>query len=368
MALRKVVRFIVLGSLYVAVASVLLVVFMSWPGVYDGPANLPDMVDGTAERPYVGRLVLPALVRLTVSATEGLSDATGTEWLRRAIEQAGGFMRRRSHAPSDTFADVHTYGAYAVLALLCFIGFAVLLRALMRSVYPAYPPWVGDFAPIMAMVATPLIFFRYVSFVYDPMTLLVFALCLWLIAKRALTAYLLLFPVAVLSRETAILLFGVLAVREWGSVPRARLARLGLYHVAVFVALRVAVGLVFRGNPGTAAKFQVHVNLDVASHAAFYVKTFLPLAPLALLVVSGWREKPAFVRNAFLVLGAPLVILCLLFGSLGEMRTYYEVWPLAFLLAVPSVARAFGWDTPAHGGPRAERPSSAASLPGPPAR
>jgi len=344
MSAEKAVRLIALGSLYMATASVLLTLFMSWPGVYEGAANLVDMVDGTAERPYVTRLVLPTLVRLSVTASERLSDATGIDWGRRSVERLGGFVLRRSHAPAHAYEHSHTYGTYAVAAFLCFLGFALLLRALIRSIYPAYPPWVSDFAPIMAMVVTPLVFFRYVSFVYDPMTLVVFTLCLYLISERLIPAYLVAFPVAVLNRETAILLLGVLAVREFGVSRRARLVAVGVYHIGVFVALRALLAYVFREQPGVALKMQVPVNLEVASMGGFYLKTFLPLAPLAALVVCGWREKPVFLRKSFLVVAAPLVVLCLLFGSLGEMRTYYELWPLAFLLMIPPVAHAFGWD------------------------
>jgi hypothetical protein len=341
------IRLIVLGFLYLAAASILLVLFMSWPGVYEGPDNLMDAVHGSAARPYVGRLVLPALVRMSVTASERLSDVPGADWGRRSVERFGEFVLRRSHAPAHAVEDAYTYGTYAICTLLCFIVFAVVLRALVRSVYPSYPPWVSDFAPVMAMVLTPLVFFRYVSFVYDPMTLAVFALCLWLIIRRELPAYLMFYPLAVLSRETAVLLFGVLAVREWGSMSRSRLAGLALYHGAVFVGLRALVMYAFRGNPGTDAKFQVYVNLEVASHASFYVKTLVPLLPLGALVFLGWRQKPAFLRRAFVILAVPLVAVCLLFGSLGEMRTYYELWPVAFLLAVQSVARAYGWALPA---------------------
>jgi len=340
---RQAVRWITIGFLYLAAASIVLVLFLSWPGVYGGKANLLDMVGGTADRPYVGRLVLPALVRLSVVVGEHASGVTGAEWARRSVEKVGALVLRRSRAPKHAFDDAYTYGSFAMVALFCFVGFAVTLRASIRSVYPEYPFWVSDLAPIVALMVMPVTLFRYVSFIYDPMTLFIFTVCLHLIAVRILPAYLLLFPLAVLSRETAILLLPVLLARGAEDSLRPRLVAVGVYHVVVFVGLRILLHYAFRHNPGAAFTLQVHRNLAVAGDPSFYVKTFAPLAPVALLIFYGWRRKRVFLRRAFLILGGTLVPLCLLFGSLGETRTYLELYPLAVLLAVPSAAHAFGW-------------------------
>jgi len=218
-------RLVALGTLYAVPASLVLVLFLSWPGAYEGPVNLVDMVNGAAEKPYVGRLLLPGIVRLTSAAAERGWSAVGVGCGRRALERFGSFVLRRAHAPAHAFEHADVFGIYAAEALLCFIGFALALRAMLRSFYPLYPACVADLAPAVALVILPLAFFKYVSFVYDPMTLLAFGL--------------------------------------------------GLYLVAM---------------------------------------------------------------------GIPLLLGCLLFGNLGEMRTYYELYPATLLLAVPSVVRALGRD------------------------
>lgn len=135
----------------------------------------------------------------------------------------------------------------------------------------------------------------------------------------------------------------MLLAREAGTSPRARLVGLSIYHVGVFVGLRALLAYALRESPGVAFTLQTRANLEAVARPDFYVKTFAPLVPVLILVFYRWREKPPFLRRASFVLGAPLILLCLLFGSLGEMRTYLELYPFAFLLAVPSVVHAFGW-------------------------
>jgi hypothetical protein len=180
------------------------------------------------------------------------------------------------------------------------------------------------------------------------MTLFVLGLGLYPIARRLLPAYLLFFPLAVLSKETAILFLPVALLGGMGRGSRRDTAALILYHVAVFVGLKAALAFAFQGNAGVFVAFKGAVNLGFLSDAGkwgfFATRTVVPSLPLVILVLYRWKEKPVFLRQALLALGIPMVLGCSLFGSIGELRTYYEFYPVAALLAVPAVAHAFGWD------------------------
>jgi hypothetical protein len=347
LSVERLIRIITLALLYVAAASIVLMLFLAWPGVYGGPANLVDMVNNVADTPYAYRLLLPQIVRFSSAALDRMWAAERVEGGRRAVEGIGAFVLRHTHAPPDALEHAHLYGVYSLGAFLCFAGFALLLRASIRALYPRQPPWVSDFTPIAALVVLPFLFFRYVSFVYDPMTLVVFGLGLYLITKRLLLPYLLFFPLAVLGKETAILLLLLLLVRgAWGWSRRGTVGVI-LYHVAVFAILKALLAYAFRGTGGGFVKFQAAVSLgyltDPRTWEYFITRTLLPVLPVAVLVVDRWGEKPAFLRRGLLALGIPMFVGCTLFGGIGELRTYYELYPVAVLLAVPTVARAFRW-------------------------
>jgi hypothetical protein len=152
---ERLVRLMTLGFLYVTAASLVLTLFLTWPGVRGGPANLVDMVGGTAKKPFVCRLLLPSIVRLSSAAAARAWSGPRSERGRRGVEEVGSFMLRHTHAPARAFDHARLYGVYSLSAFLCFIGFALVLRALLRWFYRDYPPRVADFAPIAAFWSCP---------------------------------------------------------------------------------------------------------------------------------------------------------------------------------------------------------------------
>jgi len=338
---RTVIRRITIAFVYVAVISVVLTLFLMWR-IHVGEMNLLDMVDGTAARPFVYRVLLPGTVRCAVVGSETILDAAGIDKGGTPISSVGAFMLRRTKAPEWTFEHSYTYGMYAIAVFFCFLGYALLLRKLIKSFYPRYPSFISDFAPAIGVVIIPLVFFRYVSMVYDPMTLLMSALCLYLIAERYRVAYFLVLPLAMLSKETAILLPFVFVAREIRVTPRAKLAFLTACQIIICLAVRQLVVYLFRANPGESVVNQLHANLMIVRMPGFYVKTLVPLLPLAVLVAYAWKTKPEFLRRGFVIVAVLLVGLSLVVGVMGEMRVYYELYSFVFLLAVPAVVDVFG--------------------------
>lgn len=52
-----------------------------------------------------------------------------------------------------------------------------------------------------------------------------------------------------------------------------------------------------------------------------------------------------FLRRGFFVVFIPMAVLALFLGYIDEFRQYYEVYPIAFLLILPSVLDIFGINT-----------------------
>lgn len=187
---------------------------------------------------------------------------------------------------------------------------------------------------------------RYVNYVYDLPTLFLFTLGLLLMLRRQWRAFLVVYALACLNKETTILLTLVFVIHflrdAW--LERARFVRLVLLQLGLFVALKLALSWVFRANPGT------FVELHLLDHNLDVLKSFLlkpsfaaeaPWLGVLLLTFYRWSSKPAFLRHALWIL-VPIVAAMPLWGVLGELRVYYEAFPIVALLVVQSVAEIVG--------------------------
>ncbi len=156
--------------------------------------------------------------------------------------------------------------------------------------------------------------------------------------------FLLVFALACLNKETAILLTFIFAIhfllRE--RLERGLAGRLLVAQLAVFSLIKVAVTLVFRDNPGSFLEFHLF------DHNFYLLKPYLPSSvavPLAVavLVFHKWSEKPAFLKSSLWIL-VPLFSVSLFFGQLDEGRAFYEVYPIVVLLVCYSLAKILDVD------------------------
>ena len=69
------------------------------------------------------------------------------------------------------------------------------------------------------------------------------------------------------------------------------------------------------------------------------LSSLVMLASVGLLVFASLQDKPVFLRRALVVL-PPLVLSYLCLGIYGEVRIFYEAYPILFLLAFHNVCAA----------------------------
>jgi len=279
-----------------------------------GLAPFSRMIDGTAARPFVHRLLLPSLARGLHALLPGpLRDA-----LPRATEVLA-----------------------LLLVLVCFLAFAFVLRRLLDACYAA-PAGVRRWAPATALLALPALFLPSSVQLYDPATLLLTALGMLLILERRRPAYYAVFVLAGLNRETAILLTGLFLLWEGRQLTPWRLAQHALAQGMLWAGLQIAIRALHAGNPGHEAQllFPHNLRLLITPRAAI---PFWGLLALSLaLVVPGWKRAPRFLRLAALVMLIPVALGTLLTGLPTEMRDYLEAYPALFLIALPT---AVAWLT-----------------------
>jgi hypothetical protein len=238
---------------------------------------------------------------------------------------------------------------YAVALALMYaslVAFVFAIRAMALAFYRTTSTG-ANLAALLAVVGLPP-FFRYYSYLYDFPALLLFTLGLTLMAQRRWRAYLLVFVLGAINKETIVLLTLIFAIHfgPWGVAPRLQrreFLKLGALQFALFVAVKLALDLAFRDNAGRFVEFHVDHNLawlrrSLVTYGAVPVAAGIALA---LLVFARWREKPILLRRGLVILPLLLALTAFL-GFIDELRDYYEAYPIAVQLAFANVAALAG--------------------------
>jgi len=339
--------------LYLFSAQFALIAFLQKPGnPHDFErARLPDLVNGTAHRPFVYRAAFPLALRC---AWQLIPDGLQVRLAQAATDnRAIGYFFNST--PADEDRDPVLYLIAYALEFVSLIAFAFLLRSMIRHFYDC-DGWRADLLPIVALCGLP-IFFRYISYDYDFPNLLIFTLGLFLLARRSWTSYFLWLPFCGLAKETALLLVVIHVLVGVSTMPRRSLVLNALAQLAILGVVRGLLQfVVFRDNPGSPVEYWLDRNWAMITsvdqwgflffHFAWVGKTslviptnynllFLILLPL---IFRRWSKQPIFLRRAFWIVPI-LTLLTMFFGYIDEMRAYYEAYPVVFLLASGTVCR-----------------------------
>jgi hypothetical protein len=307
--------------------------FVSLNGYYR--ATLLDMVAGKAHRPFAYRLLVPLVTRGVLAVLPaGLQT-----WMRDVLGTMPSVARGLRYLSWER-SDLPTY--FAVLAVLygCLCAYLATLRRMTRRLYDL-PAWLADLAPLVSLAVLPMFFKRGTHLVYDFATLFLFLLGLEQILCGRAKAYYAVFVLGLLNKETTILL--TLVYYLWH---RKRLLHSELYaqigaQLLLFGVSRGLLALAFRGNPGGLVEAHLIENLRLYMRP-YWFTAVVDLLAVVLLIGWHWLQKPGFLRIC-LVLAVPFLPLFLVAGGYGEIRAFYELYPVAFLLGFQSVAEILGW-------------------------
>jgi hypothetical protein len=306
-------------------------------------ARFLDLIYGRAHRPFVYRALVPWLVRgilaiIPRSLTYGLSELFVDAL--PIVGRAADFLSwERQHLPE--------YAVTLGLIYLSIVGYLLALRWLVRQCYdmstPGHP-WLTDALPLLSLTVLPVFFKRGTHFLYDLPALFLFTLALACLRAHRLGAYYAVYVIGLLNKET-MLLAGV-AMMLWfaaqkGPRWRGRVMRHAMAHAALFAVVRLVLMIVYRDNPGEPAELRLLDNLIFYSYP-YWFTAITSVGAVVLLIGHDWQKKPLFLRLA-LWLTVPFFGLYLLAGSWGEIRVFYELFPIGYLLGVQTVAKVMGW-------------------------
>jgi len=310
----------------------LLASFIQVSGVNNSSrARFGDMVYGTAYRPYVTRALVPGIVR----GVAALIPASFRGELNAALVGNPVLSLWLTRFRVDNSLAIEAIISW-MLMFLSLLGFCAAFRNLLTGVYQI-PALTTDLAIFSALLM--LLLFIGFGYIYDFTTLFLFSLQYNWMARSRWKAMLISFPLVCLNKETAVLLILVLALYGWNRLPRLTLIRYLVGETAIFTVIWLGIEWIFRANPGSATEFHFQDHFTIARQFPFLMLIVaLILIGIAALVVKGWRHKPLFLRWALILL-LPMAGLYVFYGFPLEFRAMYEVYPIIFALALPSVAR-----------------------------
>lgn len=340
-------------SIAYALAALLIISLIESPGIVDERSGLLAMTEFSAHRPFVGRALIPLLVLL-------VEHACPETVLRKADEIMDGFIKTQGRRIfgsryQDKFETAARAGRrvaiFELLNWLCLIGFLWVLSLLLVEVC-GLSPKVSAFLPLTLVPVFPA-YFDFANHVYDFALLFLFSLALLLLYRRAWIGYLIVFTAALLNKETAMLLTLVFVLYYHDKIARPDFYRLLSIQLFLIVAIRVATMMIFSGHSGSVLEWHLPENMTYLSQVGNFFR-FEPLGPsllfshglavpypkglnlpvllgLGYLIFAGWQRRPLFLRRAVLILPI-LYLLCMLFGIISELRSYYEELPVLFLL------------------------------------
>ncbi len=113
-------------------------------------------------------------------------------------------------------------------------------------------------------------------------------------------------------------------------------------QVIIYLAIRLLLLLWFQNNPGGLVEFhlQDHASayLDSPLSALFF---FSSAAAVALWAIKDLPMRPTFLRDGFVIIGAPLLLLYFFLGKPFEVRVFLEVYPVLLLLLAMNTVEWF---------------------------
>jgi len=304
------------------------------------PASFVRMVYGIAFKPYAYRALVPFSIRATASLIpqETKQAINETVWENKTFK----LMNDNKGRLEKYILTEFLIGC--IVMYLGLAGFFFALRYLFKTVYEA-PDKLVDLTSLAALLGLPVMF-KYTSFIYDFSTLFLFTLGLALMARKKWMHFLVVYTLACFNKETTILLT-MLFVIYFYCVPITRLAKPSFMkilsaQIVIYLITRAILNYFFYDNPGS---FLLNIIGILTKHnlkiPPYSIEAFVYLF-ITLMVLYKWEEKPLFLKCGLWIL-PPLVLLCLFFGFLDELRAYYEAYPIVLLLMAHTMGDITGW-------------------------
>lgn len=175
---------------------------------------------------------------------------------------------------------------------------------------------------------------------YDLMTACLVSLFLYYFWTGQKVKHLIVFALACLNRETAILLVlfyvvFLLTLLKYKSV-RWEIVGMSVLQGVIYLLITLGIRYVFVTTEGSSAWIEPAENiLKFANQPYRFMLHLYGLLGLLWWMSRGWERKPYYLRYAFGLFAPLLLIMYVVFGQAFEIRVFWEIAPLVILLSLP---------------------------------
>lgn len=286
-----------------------------------GVNEIERVVTLQSPRPWVTRVFPTMVVKTLVAVTPEAIRARVTP--DSGIALAAARLMRNGDLQRDGLALFGLY--YFVTGATFLLVYAMLVGTLARELAGLPPRWSAA-AAALSLATLPPFFVGSFGYIYDLPQLAFAALLVWLMARERDIAYLAVFALGCLNKETTVFFALLYGYYHWNARGRARVIAMMALQVVIAVVIYGALQYVFAANGGMAIE---HYWIPQFNHlvAPNDWPGVVSVALMALLLVIGLRHPRRMLRGA-LVVAAPLAVLFLYGGWPGEYRVFLEIWPL----------------------------------------
>lgn len=317
--------YFLLGVFFWIVAAASFSGFMGKWGLRDGADRfgIEKMLDGTANKPFVYRQLVPWIANFSNSA---VPDTVKT-FMEAKIKPSETFARTTSaNTPGIRFRYIIVYySSFVAILFSLFVLRAVLLTLGCGNL-------VATLAPTAALLAFP--YFQTIGgYYYDSVEILFLSL-IFLMALRGNTLILVaLIAPATLNKETLIFflpsLYPILRIHY----DKRRAAYLVLLLILISGVVNVIIKQMYSNAPGGVGEFHLLGNLQHYVHPWTYRQfevtygiigpsgmSLVTLAAIAIVAYRGWGYCSSNIKQHILIASAINFPLFALFSATGELR------------------------------------------------
>lgn len=346
-ALRRLTGILFLILVYSAVAATTLDRFMTRNGSLSHKMGLSfdRYLAQDVPKPFAYRVLMPLIVEaatpvILARLSEGQREKlVMTSPLRRYMAVAAGVP-----LPLDVSLRYHL--GY-VMAFTALIGLAFALRALSLAAAPQARDF-ANLAPVAFVLLLPLTFLHG-GYLYDFPELMFLTLAFWAMVRGHLIALLCVMPLAILNKESNILIavfFAAYAWRRFGD--RAMTARVAAVTAMAFVSFGIG-RLIASDASGVSLMDNLDKNLSFLTTPQSWFLWFAPYdgligfprgynllltGLLLLFLITGWHHWSLGTRRVLLVAFALNAYLVTAHGYRDETRNWSLVFIPLFLAAI----------------------------------